>query len=131
MVSSTANLVYEFSQELPKELRLRILGNKEILGTSQIWVETYPSAHSLFQKLNSVNSSQKTRKSRYQTFLGLSSFTRFLYFVPNILSRIVSENKYWVLNRPSLFQTLITWHFVYHQSIFPIFYGKYKAAQLC
>ena len=32
----------------------------------------------------------KTRKSRQETFLVLSSFTRFLYFVPNILSRIVA-----------------------------------------
>ena len=35
------------------------------------------------------NNSQKIRKSRYQTFLDLSSFTGFLYFAPNILSRIV------------------------------------------
>ena len=35
-ISSKANLVYE----LPNNLRLRILGNKEILGKSQIWVET-------------------------------------------------------------------------------------------
>ena len=35
MISSIANLVYE----LPNNLRLRILGNKEILGKSQIWVE--------------------------------------------------------------------------------------------
>ena len=47
------------------------------------------------------NSSQKTRKSRYQTFLVLSSFTGFLYFVANILSEIVvpsqtpSRNSHW------------------------------------
>ena len=55
------------------DLRLRILGNKEILRKYQIWVEP------LFQKLNFGNSSQKTRKSRYQTFLNLSSFTGFLW----------------------------------------------------
>ena len=44
-----------------------------------------------FQKLNFGSSSQKTRKSRYQTFLVLSSFTGFLYFVPNILPRIVKK----------------------------------------
>ena len=48
-----------------------------------------PSAQSSFQKLNFGNSSEKTRKSKYQTFLVLSSFTGFLYFVSNILSRIV------------------------------------------
>ena len=37
---SVANLVYELPHELPNDLRLRILGNKEILGKSQIWVET-------------------------------------------------------------------------------------------
>ena len=26
--------------ELPNDLRLRIIGNKEILGKSQIWVKT-------------------------------------------------------------------------------------------
>ena len=58
-----------------------------MLGKSQIWVET--SAQSPLQKLRFGSSSQKTRKSRYQTFLVLSSFTGFLYFVPNILPRIV------------------------------------------
>ena len=32
---------------------------------------------------------KKTRKSRYQTFLVLSSFTGFFYFIPKILPRIV------------------------------------------
>ena len=36
MFSNFANLVYE----LLNEVRLRILGNKEILGISQIWVKT-------------------------------------------------------------------------------------------
>ena len=40
MVSSTANLVYELPRELSNELRIRILGNKEILGKSQVSVET-------------------------------------------------------------------------------------------
>ena len=40
VVSSIANLVYKLPHELPNELRLRILGNKEMLGKSQIWVET-------------------------------------------------------------------------------------------
>ena len=40
MISSIANLVYELPHELPNDLRLRILRNKEILGKSQIWVET-------------------------------------------------------------------------------------------
>ena len=51
--SSIANLVYELPQELPndnslaprqekkkKKKRIRILGNKDILGKSQIWLDT-------------------------------------------------------------------------------------------
>ena len=40
MFSSFTNLVYELPHELPNEVRLRILENKEILGISQIWVKT-------------------------------------------------------------------------------------------
>ena len=40
MISSIANFVHELPQELLNGLRLRILGNKEILGKFQIWVET-------------------------------------------------------------------------------------------
>ena len=93
-----ANLLYEWPHELPNDLRLRILGNKKILGKSKILVETQPSAQSSFQKLNFGNSSEKTRKNRYQTFLVLSSFTRFLYFAPNILSRIFLSNQSFGLN---------------------------------
>ena len=92
----TAYLVYDLPHEFPNDLRLWILGNKAILGKSQIWVQTQPSVKSPFQKLNFGNGSQKTRKSRYQTFLFLSSFTGFLNFVPNILPRIVVLKK--VLN---------------------------------
>ena len=52
MISSIASLVYEFSYELPNDLRLRVLGNKEILGKSQIWVELCPNALTPLQKLN-------------------------------------------------------------------------------
>ena len=90
MLSSIANLVYKLPHDMTNDVRLRVLDNKEILEKSKIWVETLSSAQSPFQKLNFGNSSQKTRKSRYQTFLVLSSYTGFLYFVPNILSRIVA-----------------------------------------
>ena len=84
-----SKLVYELPHELPNDLRLGILGNKEMLGKAQIWVETYPSAQSPLQKLNFGNSSQKARKSRYQAFLALCSFTGFLYLIPNALPRLV------------------------------------------
>ena len=126
MLSSIANLVHKLPHELPNNLRLRIFGNKEILGKSQIWVETSPSAQSPFQKLNFGNSSQKTLKSRYQTFLSLSSFPGFLYFVPVILSEIVWAGKVLVLTRSSPLQTLTFWYFVYHQSIFSNFKENIK-----
>ena len=85
MASSIANLVNKLPHELPNDLRLRILGNKEMLGKSQIW----RSGQSPFQKLNFGNSSPKAYKNWYQTFLDLYSFPGFLYFVANILSRIV------------------------------------------
>ena len=40
VISSISNLVYELPHELPNDLRLRILGNKKILGKSQVCVET-------------------------------------------------------------------------------------------
>ena len=57
-------------------------------------VETQPSAQSSFQKLNVDNSCQKTRKIRYYTFEVLSNFTVFIYFVLNILSRIVVHDPF-------------------------------------
>ena len=47
---------------------------KTLLEKSQFQVERQPSAQSPSQKLNFGTSSQKTRNSRYQTFLVLSSF---------------------------------------------------------
>ena len=76
-------MLHELPYELPQDVRLRILGNMEILGKSQLWVEKQPSSQFNFQKLKFRNSSQKTRKGRYQTLLFLSRFTGFLYFVPN------------------------------------------------
>ena len=60
---------------------------------------------------------KKTLWFIYQTFLVLSSFTGFLYFVANFLPRIVSANKVFVLTWPSLLQNLIFWHLVHHQTI--------------
>ena len=85
LVSSIANLVCELPHELPNDLRFRMSENQEILEKSQIWVGTQPSAQSPFKNLDFANTSQKTRKNRYQTFHFLHSFSGLLYFVPNIL----------------------------------------------
>ena len=63
VVSSIANSVYQVSYELPNDLRLRISGSKEILGKSQIRVQS--RAQATLQKLNFGNSSQKTRTGRH------------------------------------------------------------------
>ena len=39
VITSKGNLVYELPHELPNGLRLRILGNVELLGRSQIWLQ--------------------------------------------------------------------------------------------
>ena len=69
--------------------RLRILGNKEILGKISNLGEDIAQHPVPLEKLNPVNSNQKTRKTRYQTFPALSSFTGPLHFFPNTLPRIV------------------------------------------
>ena len=88
-ISSITNLVHESPHELPNDLRPRILGNQEILEKCQMWVQTQPNAQSSFQKLNVDHSCQKTCKIRYYIFEVLPNFIVSLYFVPNILSRIV------------------------------------------
>ena len=88
LLSSITNLVHELPHDLPNDLRLRILGNQEILEKCQMWVQTQPNAQSSFQKLNVDNSCQKTRKIRYYVFEVLPNFIVSLYFVANILSRI-------------------------------------------
>ena len=54
VISCTKNVVYELPHELANNLRLRILGKKEILTKSEIWVKTWNSAQSPFQKLKLV-----------------------------------------------------------------------------
>ena len=70
---------------LPNNFRLRILRNKKVLEKSHIgWRQMLVPR--LFSR---INSSQKFRRCRFQSFLFLSSFSYFLYLYPNILSRIV------------------------------------------
>ena len=40
MLFNTANLEYELPHQLPIHLGLRTVGNKEILGKPQVWVQT-------------------------------------------------------------------------------------------
>ena len=111
-IPSIANLVHELPHEYSNDLRLRILGNYEILEKSQLWVGTKPSAQSLFEKSDFGNSSRKSCIKGYQTFPFLPSITGSLYFVTNTLFRIVWARTFLVLTRPSLLQTSIFWHFL-------------------
>ena len=62
-----------------------------MLEKCQMWLETQPTAHSSFQKLNVDSNCQKICEIRYYIFEVLSKFTVFLYFMPNILPRIVDK----------------------------------------
>ena len=84
MIPSIANLVYE----LRNDLRLRILGNKEILGKSQIWVEAQPTVQSLFQKLNFGNSNQKHAKVDVKLFLSPPVLLEFYWMFQIFCSRL-------------------------------------------
>ena len=75
-------------------------------------VKSKPSAKSSIPKLNVDKSCQKTRKIRYYSFEVLSNFTVFIYFVPNILARIVWENKFLVATWASLPYTRISGYFM-------------------
>ena len=58
MIISNKHGIYELPHELPNELRLRILGNEEISGKSQNFMELKPSAQS-----SSQNDFFNTRKT--------------------------------------------------------------------
>ena len=78
------------------------------------------SAQSSILKKNFCNSGQKLRRSSYQSFLLLSSFTWFLYLCSNILSRIVCLNKF-VYNSGESFSNFNILIFVSLQSFSQIF----------
>ena len=77
VIFSITNLVCELPHEVPNDLRPRILGNKEILGKSQIWVEL--NAQPPLQNLNFGSCSQKTRKKCISNF---SCPVRFYWISP-------------------------------------------------
>ena len=54
MISSTENIVYKLPHRLQNDLRLSILGNYEMLETSEKWVEAEPSTQALLQKWSKI-----------------------------------------------------------------------------
>ena len=69
VIISTKHFIYELSYKLPDDLRLRILGNKEILTRSQIFTQLQPSTQSSSQNGNFVNTSKKLfEKFKFNVF---------------------------------------------------------------
>ena len=56
LIFSAKNIIYVLPHKLLNHLTLRILGNQEILGKGQDWLETEFRAKSFFQKLRRNNS---------------------------------------------------------------------------
>ena len=80
LISSIKNIVYELdlgSQEIGD------IGKMGKLGGDRAYCP-------IFQKQNFGSTGQKLPRSSYQSFLLLPNFAWFLYFIPNILSRIIS-----------------------------------------
>ena len=86
MISSIANLVHELPNELPNDLRLRILGNKAILGKSQIWVETQPIA----QSPPEIKLWQQQSKNTQKQISNFSCPVQF-YWIPLACSKYLAQ----------------------------------------
>ena len=117
MFSNFTNLVYE----LPNEVRLRILGNKEILGISQIWVKTQPSAKFPFQKSKLWQQQSKNIQNQISNFSFPVQFYWVSLFFSNILLRIepwLNTFLFWLLNSKTL---LRFWYHIFFQIIFSNF----------
>ena len=72
--------IYELPHKLPNIIRLKILGNWEISGKSQSFIELQPSAQ-LPSKIESfINTSKKLLKNRNWTLPVVPYFTRKLEF---------------------------------------------------
>ena len=97
--------------KLLNELRLRISGNLEILEKSQIFIDLYSSAQSLFQKEHFANTSKKLLKNRHWTFPVVNYFIWKLEFISNILCTSVTGNSFLLLNQSRSLQSWFVWQF--------------------
>ena len=77
--------IYELPHELPKDLKLRILGNWEILAKCLHCIKWYSSAHSFCQNKNFVNTSKTLPKNGNKTFPVVCYFIWKLELVSDIL----------------------------------------------
>ena len=68
VIISNKHGIYELPNELPNDFRVRILGNQEISGRSQIFKELYPSVQSSSQNESFVNTSKNSSKNEIKLF---------------------------------------------------------------
>lgn len=87
---------------LSKNLGFRMLAKKEILIESQNVFRTQSVTKSTLQKWKFGNNNKKLRKMQKSKAFGLVQFFIFLNFLSNLLFRIVSRNKFWLLEFSSL-----------------------------
>ena len=65
----------ELSHELPNDLILKILGNQEIPGKSQEFIELLPNAQPSSQNENIASANKNLLKKRKLTFIVVPYFT--------------------------------------------------------
>ena len=68
VIISNKHGIYELPNELPNDFRVRILGNQEMSGRSQIFKELYPSVQSSSQNESFVNTSKNSSKNEIKLF---------------------------------------------------------------
>ena len=84
---SNKHAIYELPHKLPNDLRLGIVGNYDISGKSQNFIELYPSAQSSSKNESFLNTSKSTWKIEIELFPWCPISSQF---VSNILWVIVA-----------------------------------------
>ena len=84
LIFSITNAEFQLPQELPNNLRFRIIEKLRNIGKILNLGGDIASAQSPFQKLIFGNSNQKACESRYQDFFALPNIAGLLYFLANL-----------------------------------------------
>ena len=127
VIPSIANLVQELPHELPNDLRVRILGNIEILGKPQIWVETQRSAQTPFQKLNFGVTAKKHTEVDIQLFLSFPDLLDFSILFQMSCLGLSEQTKFWSEPCPVSFKRHFFFIVCISSEHFSKLQGKYKA----
>ena len=97
------NLVYHLPHELSNSLKLRVLGNQEILGKGQDKIKLEPSVKSSFQKRNLI------AVKIYTVVNSVIKVSCSSHISSHVLPKIVCINKFLFIDRPILLQTSMFW----------------------